>query len=388
MNSDAGIKNQERRLGVLIGGSGLIGGALTYYFKTNNPDDIEILAPSSKKLSLREPDDIRRYLRNYRPDFIINAAIAAIDSNPQLAYETNYLGTVYLASAAAELQVPYIHFSTAAVMPTGENLDENQRLALTPGLANYPKSKLMSELTLEHMQRHAGLDFTTIRVGIVYGEHDHKIQGFHRLFFNIVNRAMPFMVTRRGVMHSYTNARKIPYFVHHALRNRQEFSGRTYNFVDRNPVALSQLILTIRSYLELSVPKEIYIPYPLAKAVTSFMRLLVRSLRRIGIDARLPGELMFLENFYKFQTLSVKNLESSSFKDPFPDATIFTELPALIQYYLTRWEYLNLISSYNKEFFDPKKRAEIFVNDPMGLLATVQHEQIHLLTDNRQKKNK
>ncbi len=371
--------NNGKKLGVIIGGSGLIGGTLTYYFKTKTPNNIDILAPSSKRLSLREPDDIKQYFQRFKPDFIINAAIASIDSNPQLAFETNYLGSVYLAHAALELNIPYIHISSAAVLPTGENLNEEDRLELTPDLSNYSKSKLMSELTLEHLHKKEGLDYTNIRIAIVYGEHDHKIQGFHRLFFTIVNQAMPLMLTQRGVMHSYTNVHKIPYFIEHALGNRDEFSGHAFNFVDRNPVELAQLILTIKSFLELSIPKEMYVPLSLAKASTHIINSILHLLSRLGIEARLPPEIMFLENFYRSQTLSSKNLEESSFEDPWPEATIFTELPEIIQYYLTRWEYLNLISAYNKEFFDPQKKAEDFLYAPEKLLETIHNEEVHLL---------
>ncbi len=79
---------------MLVGGSGLIGGALMHYFKTKTDESIDVLSPNSKKLSLREPDDILGYCRKYRPDFIVNTAIAAIDADAQLAYEVNYLGTV------------------------------------------------------------------------------------------------------------------------------------------------------------------------------------------------------------------------------------------------------------------------------------------------------
>ena len=44
----------KKRLGVLIGGSGLIGGTLAHYFKTKTAEEIEIRAPSSKKLSIRD----------------------------------------------------------------------------------------------------------------------------------------------------------------------------------------------------------------------------------------------------------------------------------------------------------------------------------------------
>ncbi|MGV1100676.1 NAD-dependent epimerase/dehydratase family protein [Thiovibrio sp. JS02] len=365
---------QAKKTGILIGGSGLIGGTLLHYFKTRAGDEVTILAPNSKKLSLREPDDIRRYFEKTKPDFIINSAIAAIDSDPQLAYEINYMGTVSLAKAASELSIPYIHLSSAATMPTGTDLREEDRLDLAPDLPNYTKSKLMAELTLEHLRKTRGLDFTAIRLGIVYGAHDHKIQGFHRLFFSIVARAMPILLTKKEAMHSYSNSRKLPHFVAHVLTNREEFSGQTYNFVDPLPVSLSQLILTIKSYLGLTAPREVYIPYPLARFGMHLVARLVRLISRLGIEARMPAELMFLEKFYETQTLSAAKLAASSFVDPDPEATIFTELPDLIQYYVTRWEHLNLIEPFDKEFFDPRRRAEEFLRSPDKLLREVHAE--------------
>lgn len=370
----AKVSGNNRKLGVLIGGSGLIGGGILHYFKTRLDDDWELLAPNSKRLSLRDPEDIRGYFKRYTPTFIINTAIAAIDSNPLLAYETNYLGTLYLARAAVDLGIPYIHFSSAAVMPPGEGLPEEARRSLTPDLANYPKSKLLAELALEEMRRRHGLDYTNIRMAVVYGAHDHKIQGFQRLLFALADQSMPFLFTNRQTLHSYSNAKKLQPFVHHVLTHREEFGGRTINFVDPNPVSLSQLVLTIKSYLELSRPRELYLPYPLARLGMRGMVALTRLLGRIGIEARMPPELMFLENFYRTQTLSPRRLLASSFVDPNPMATVFTELPMLIQYYLTRWEALNLITPFDKEFFDPRQRAEFFLSEPERLLAGLSAE--------------
>ncbi len=367
-------QRSAEKLGILVGGSGLIGGAITYYFTNKIADKVDLRAPNSKKLSLRVAGDIKNYIGSLKPDFIINAAISSIDSDPQLAYETNYLGTVYLARIAAELNIPYIHVSSAAVMPNGENLAEEDMLPLTSKLANYPKSKLMAEMTLKHLAADQGLDYTVVRLGVVYGKHDHKIQGFHRLFFSIVDQALPIMMTRKGVMHSYTNSKKVPSFVNYVLDNRQEFSGRTINFVDPLPVELASIILTIKAYLELNYPKEIYIPYPMAKTASVVMKKILRAFRRFGIEARLPAELMFLENFYKTQTLSPAKLLSSSWQDPCPGVTVFTYLPEMIEYYVTRWEHLNLVKSFNPEFFDPRKRADDFLREPEKLMENVHRE--------------
>ena len=164
-------------------------------------------------------------------------------------------------------------------------------------MSNYSKSKLMTELTLKYLHETRGLDFTSIRMAVVYGEHDHKIQGVQRLLFSIVDDSMPFLLTKKGVKHSYSNANKLPYFMHHILKNREEFSGQMYNFVDEEPVQLDELILTIKAQLDASSPKAIYIPHPVAKLGKTSVNWLFKWLGKIGVRARLPAELVFLDNF-------------------------------------------------------------------------------------------
>jgi nucleoside-diphosphate-sugar epimerase len=360
-----------RKFGVLIGGSGLIGGALMHYFKTETADEVEVLAPNSKKMSLREPEDIKHYFQKYKPDFIINCALCSIDSEAQLAYEVNYLGSVYLARMAMALKIPYIHFSSAAVLPMGENLTEEEQLSLSAGLSHYAKSKLMAEMILKNLHATRGLDYTIIRLAVVYGKHDHKIQGFHRLLFTIADQSMPAMLTKPGVMHSYSNTKKIPPFVHYLLEHREEFSGQTYHFVDRNPVELSQLILAIKSYLEYPRPKDIYLPYSLALFGRSCLRFLVKRLNRVGVVGRMPAETMFLEYFFKSQTLSTEKLQKSSYGDPDFEITIYTELPDIIKYYVTRWQLYNLLSTARKTYYGHNREVDEFVDRPQELLDSL-----------------
>jgi len=374
--SSSGESPGKKRLGVLIGGSGLIGGTLAHYFKTKTADEIDIRAPSSKKLSIRNAEDIKNYLTRTKPDFVINSAVASIDSDGQLAFEVNYLGCVNIARACCALGIPYVHISSAATLPNGEDLSEDDHLPLSPSLTHYAKSKLMSERTLRHMGKHQGLDYTIIRLAIVYGEHDHKIQGFHRLFFSIADEAMPFMITKKNVSHSYTNSNKIPYFVHHVLENREEFGLETYHFVDRDSVEMADLILSIRSYLELKRPREIYVPYSVVRFGKFFLERLASILNWFGISVRLPPELIFMENFYKSQTLSTQKLRDSSFVDPFPDETVYTVLPKLVVYYLSRWGHLNLITTFNEEFLGIFELEDDFINQPRDLLTSIHEDSV------------
>ncbi len=374
------FKGSNKRLGLIVGGSGFIGGAIIHYFKTKQGDDFDVLAPNSKRLSIREPEDIRMYLQRYRPDFIINCSIAPLDSGPQLAYEVNYRGSINLAKAALALGIPYIHFSSAAVLSMGDNITESDHLPLTNSLSYYSRSKLMAEKTLEYLHTTRGLDYTIIRPSVVYGKHDHKIQGFQRLLFAVAAQSMMFLLTRPGVKHSYTSTKEIPYFVHHVLENREEFSGQAYNFADHEPVELSSLILAIKSYLQLNRPKELYVPYSIAKLGRSGLNFFLRLLKPLGFDGRLPQELMFLDKFYKNQILSVEKLKNSSFGLPNPEVNVFTELPNIIQYYIGRWQNLNLISPLDKDLQITSPGTELFQDNPQMLLEGLHNGTYNYLT--------
>ncbi len=374
-----------KRLGILIGGSGLIGGALMHYFKTKTTANIEVLSPNSKKLSVREPQDVRQYLMKYRPDFIINCAIASLDSDAQLSYDINFLGPIKLAKMAMKLKVPYIHFTSAATLPNGENLSESDHLPLQPKMANYPKSKLMAEQALKNMAELQGLDYTGIRLAVVYGKHDHKIQGFHRLLFSIADQSMPVILSKPGIFHSYSHTKKVPHFVNYVLNNREEFSGQTYNFVDRNPVEMVSLIKAIKAQLKVSSPRNIHLPYSIAHTYKQYIRWIVRRLGRIGVDIRLPAELIFLKNCYKTQTLSSEKIDLSSYQDPMPEVTVYAELSTMIDYYITRWKHLNLLKAPTKEYQDPSKPASEFLSSPETLIQRVNESQ-HLSMDDFEKK--
>jgi len=370
-----------RKLVLIVGGSGFIGGALMYYFKARQGKSFEVLAPNSKQLSLREPEDIKGYLAKYRPDFIVNCAIPPLDSGAQLSYEINYLGSINLAKACMALDIPYIHFSSAALLPMGENINEDDSLPLTADLPYYPRSKLMAEQTLKHLHEKHDLDCTIIRLGVVYGKHDHKIQGFQRLLFSIASQSMMLLLTRPGVRHSYTHTDKIPLFVHHVLENRKEFSGQTYNFVDPDPVDLSRLVLAIKLNLGLKKPRKLYAPYPFARLGRFSLKLFLRILRPLGFDGRLPQELMFLDKFYKSQILSVEKLARSSFGIVDREVSVFTELPEIIAYYIARWQHLNLISPVNTDLLKPTPGTEAFEDNPEELLSGLHSGRYDYLAD-------
>lgn len=365
------IQALKRKRGIILGGSGLIGGGLVHHFNKYCSSSKKVFSPDSKILNLGHKDTIERYIYHLKPDFIINAAIATINSSPQLCYSINYQGAIHLARIALKLNIPYIFISSAATLPAGLNITEDQQIRLTSGLSSYAKSKLMAELTLKHMQEQQGLDFTGVRLGIVYGIHDHKTQGFQRMLHSIAGQTMPFFLTSKGVRHSYSNAKKVPFFIQHALDHRDEFSGNIYNFVDPEPVELVHLIQSIKTQLGVKKPRNIFLPLGPARLGSKALNILLKWLSQLGIDAKMPAELMFLNQFYKTQTLDFSKLSTSSFIDPSPKETIYSELEGLIDYYITRWVQHNQLSGGGNSSLNSLEDIQQFVSDPGSLLKRI-----------------
>ena len=76
----------------------------------------EVIATDREDLDLTDPDAIRQFIDQTKPDIIINpAAYTAVDkaeSEPDLAYLINVTAPEVLAVKAAELDIPLVHFST------------------------------------------------------------------------------------------------------------------------------------------------------------------------------------------------------------------------------------------------------------------------------------
>jgi nucleoside-diphosphate-sugar epimerase len=367
----------NRKRGLILGATGLIGGGLVKYFNSHCASEIKVFSPNSKILNLSQHENITRYVHHLKPDFIVNAAIASINSSPGLCYTINYLGAITLAKLALELKIPYVFISSAAVLPPGSMLKEEQQRRLSADLSSYAKSKLMAEMTLHHMQQQQGLDYTSVRLAIVYGRHDHKTQGFQKMLHSIAGQTMPFFLTSKGIQHSYSNASKVPYFIHHALKNRAEFSGSSYNFVDHEAVELVHLIRTIKSRLQVKRPKNIFLPLGPARFGARCLNKLLKGLLQLGIDAKMPAELMFLDQFYESQTLDCSKLHNSSYVDPWPKQSIYSELPKLIDYYIARWEQHNLLRQSSGAALHLQTDIQQFQEEPLQLLT-----RIHSSTEN------
>ncbi len=154
---------------LLTGVNGQVGHALkTKLAEYEGLSQFEILALSREQLDLTKAHDIRRIVRDIKPDLIINpAAYTAVDkaeSEPELAYAINATAAQILAEEAARLNAALIHFSTDYVYDgtkMGAYLENDE---VNP-VSVYGKSKLAGEDAI----RAVGLPHLILRTSWVYG---------------------------------------------------------------------------------------------------------------------------------------------------------------------------------------------------------------------------
>jgi dTDP-4-dehydrorhamnose reductase len=76
----------------------------------------EVIAIDREDLDLANPEAIKQFIDQTKPDIIINpAAYTAVDkaeADPEMAYQINVTAPEVLAEKATELNIPLVHFST------------------------------------------------------------------------------------------------------------------------------------------------------------------------------------------------------------------------------------------------------------------------------------
>ena len=154
---------------LLTGVNGQVGHALkTKLSGCEGLSQFEILALSREQLDLTKTHDIRRVVREIKPDLIINpAAYTAVDkaeTEPELAFAINATAAQILAEEAARLKVALIHFSTDYVYDGTKSGFYIETDAVNP-VSVYGKSKLAGEDAI----RAVGLPHLILRTSWVYG---------------------------------------------------------------------------------------------------------------------------------------------------------------------------------------------------------------------------
>lgn len=157
------MPDSDKRI-LLTGVIGQVGGELKPLLEPFG----SVIAADLPEFDFLDPASVRRFVRDCKPDWIVNpAAYTAVDkaeSEPELAYAINAEAPRVLGEVAAELGIPVIHFSTDYVFNgagTRPWLESDE----TGPLGVYGASKLAGEKALAA----TGAAHLIFRTSWVYG---------------------------------------------------------------------------------------------------------------------------------------------------------------------------------------------------------------------------
>ncbi len=163
---------------VLTGVNGQVGYVLKQKLEQDN--QLILFSLTREQLDLSNQNEIRRIIREIKPDIIINpAAYTAVDkaeSEPDLAFAINAEAPRVLAEEAAKLNGLLVHYSTDYVFD-GSKLSPYVEEDETNPLGVYGKSKLAGEQAI----RDVGAAHLIFRTSWVYG-------AYGKNFFNTILR--------------------------------------------------------------------------------------------------------------------------------------------------------------------------------------------------------
>lgn len=149
---------------LVTGGTGQVGGALLRTLAGLG----EIYAPDRAELDLCSPDSIRRVMRDFHPDWVVNpGAYTAVDkaeSEPAAARAINAEAPAVLGEEAARIGAAVLHFSTDYVFDGTKPVPYVETDPTAP-LNIYGSSKLAGEQALAA----SGAPYAVFRTSWVYG---------------------------------------------------------------------------------------------------------------------------------------------------------------------------------------------------------------------------
>src|ERR1700694_1223470 len=151
---------------LLTGKTGQVGSELLRLL----PQLGEVIAPDRRALDLLDASNLRRTVRDTRPQLIVNAAaytaVDAAENDEATAYAINADVPAVLAEEAKKIGAAMVHYSTDYVFD-GSKAAPYEEADLTNPINVYGKSKLAGEQAI----RTSGVPHLIFRTSWVYGTH-------------------------------------------------------------------------------------------------------------------------------------------------------------------------------------------------------------------------
>lgn len=188
----------------------------------------EVVIPTIAELDLTDTDAIRRWMRDVRPRWVVNAAAhTAVDkaeSESDLAFAINATAPEVLAEEARKIGATVVHYSTDYIFDGSKETPWVETDAAGP-LNVYGKSKLAGELAVSQ----SGAAYFTFRTSWVYGATGN----------NFV-RSILRLAREREHLRIVADQHGAPTWSFELARLTAEVIGRTERLAERNKSSISE----------------------------------------------------------------------------------------------------------------------------------------------------
>jgi UDP-glucose 4-epimerase len=228
---------------LIVGSTGFIGRNLREYFSINS--DFLLLTPTRQQLNLLSDIDCESYLKHYKPDIVIHAAvdILSVENTLKMFFnifnQKSHYGALIQIGSGAE-------YDKRTYSPMIQECEFGKSIPVdTYGLAKYLISREMES-------NQFGLN---LRVFGIFGPHEN----FHRRFIsnNICRVLAGFPISiNRDMRFDYIEVDDLARGILKIV-NSDPLSEVSYNFCSGKPVLLSEIALMIQSEMNCSLSVNI-----------------------------------------------------------------------------------------------------------------------------------
>ena len=215
---------------VITGGDGRFAKVL----KKNNKK-LNIFYPNKKELDILNVKSLERYLKKYKPKYVIHAAALSrpMDIHDKLISKSinlNIIGTCNIVKVCSDLKIKIIYFSTGYVYE-GKRGNYKENEPVLP-INNYAWSKLGGECAVAMYKNSLILRITMCEKPFLHSYAFHDIKT-NFIFHEEVVKIIPKILNKKGIINVGGKTQSIFTFAKKTKKDVKKKSGN--KFLPKNP---------------------------------------------------------------------------------------------------------------------------------------------------------
>ena len=208
---------------IITGGEGRFAKVLK-----NSKQGQNFMYPSKNQLNILKPLSIRKYIKKYKPDYLIHCAalsrpMSIHDENIDKSIDINIIGTSNVVKICSEFNIKLIYFSTGYVYP-GIKGNYKETDALLP-INNYAWSKLGGECAVSMYKNSLILRITMCEKPFLHKKAFYDIET-NFIYHDDVIKIIPKILDKTGVINVGGETQSVYTFAKKLNKDIKKISGK------------------------------------------------------------------------------------------------------------------------------------------------------------------